>query len=178
MPRATAKYAALGLGALIHCAAPASYVNQEYRSGSITYRVGSLGPAWQRAAVRDLNLVFRHPEGGTVVANATCPYREDAPLAVLTNHLLFGIEAQREQGRIPITIDGRAGLRTRLSGELDGITIELDLVVLKKDGCAYDLQLVAGPRTFARRLPDFERFLAGFTTSPSTGAGASAGRSP
>lgn len=176
MRRAPSILAALGLSLILGCAARGSFVNGQYRRGSVVYRVGDLPPAWQRAAVGDLDLVFRHREGGTVAANATCPYREDAPLSVLTNHLLFGIEAQKEQGRIPITLDGRAGLRTHLTGELDGVAIEMSLVVLKKDGCAYDLQLIAGPRIFASRLPDFERFLAGFTTS--TRAGTSAERGP
>lgn len=161
---------------MLGCAAPGSFVNQEYHRGSVAYRVGELGPAWRRASVKDLDLVFRHRAGGTVAVNATCPYREDAPLSVLTNHLLFGIEVRKEESRTPITLDGRAGLRTRLAGELDGVAIEMELVVMKKDGCAYDLQLIAGPRIFASRLPDFERFLAGFTTL--AGAGASAERSP
>jgi hypothetical protein len=170
MPRAQLLHAALGLSVLLACAGPGSFVNQVYRRGAVAYRVGPLPAAWERVSVGRLNLVFRHREGGTLAVNATCPHREDAPLHVLTNHLLFGIEAQREKSRTPITLDGRAGLRTRLTGELDGVPIEMELVVLKKDGCAYDLQLVTSPQRFAARQPDFDGFLRGFTTSVSAGA--------
>lgn len=156
---------------LLGCAPTGHFVSQVYRRGAITYQLGALPPPWKRIGLRGPDLVFRHPDGGTIATNAQCPCRDDVPLHVLTNHLLFGVEAQKEHARVPLTLDGRGALRTQLGGELDGVPIEMDLVVLKKDGCSYDLQLVAGPRQIDARRPDFEALVRGFTTSPARGTG-------
>ena len=62
--------------------------------------------------------------------------------------------------------DGREALRTEVTAELDGVPIALDLVVLKKDGCLYDLQLAAAPATLSQRQPDFTNFVSAFSTLP------------
>jgi hypothetical protein len=133
-----------------------------YRDGPVAFRIGALPPEWRRVQVADGQLAFHHEDGGTILAHATCEARGDASLDVLTNHLLFGIEEARERSRRPLLLDGRRGLRTRVDGELDGVPIALDLVVLKKDSCTYDLELASSPDVFARRQADFERFFTGF----------------
>jgi hypothetical protein len=133
-----------------------------YRDGLVSYRIGTLSPDWGRVRVADGQVAFHHPGGGSILANANCQPRQDVSLDVLTNHLLFGIEDRREESRVRFQLDGRMALRTRLDGTLDGVPISLDLVVLKKDGCIYDLGLAAAPSVFPQRRPDFERFVRGF----------------
>jgi hypothetical protein len=152
------------LGGLLLGCVSSSFVDQQYRRGNIAFRVGSLPAPWVQAAVGHGNLSFRHPQGGTVVVNAQCPTRDDVPLDVLTNHLLFGIKTKKEISRTPLTLDGRAALDSLLIGELDGVPVELELVVLTKDGCTYDLQLIASPEVFAARQPDFVSFRNDFGT--------------
>jgi hypothetical protein len=130
------------------------------------YRVTPPAAGWQRVGTPGDSVAFSHPAGGTMAAHATCQDAEDVPLDVLTNHLLFGVEQRRERSRVPTTVSGRGALRTRLTGTLDGVPVGLDLVVLKKDGCTYDLLLIAAPGTIAARQPEFERFVAGFSGGP------------
>ena len=139
-------------------------------SGAPPYRVVSPSASWQRLPDAGDRVAFHHDGGGTIAANATCDKADDVPLDVLTNHLLFGIDDRREQTRTPITIDGRAALRTRLDGKLDGVPVALELVVLKKDGCTYDLLLIASPGAFAQREPEFTRFVAGFSQGSGRGS--------
>ena len=133
-----------------------------YRDGAVAFRVGTLSADWARVQVGDGHLAFHHVRGGTILAHATCDGRADVSLDVLTNHLLFGIEERREISRIPFALDGRAALRTRLDGTVDGVPVALDLVVVKKDGCTYDLGLAAAPAVLSQRQPDFERFFRSF----------------
>jgi hypothetical protein len=133
-----------------------------YRDGPLAFRIGALPAEWRRVQVGDGQLAFHHDDGGTILAHATCEARDDVSLDVLTNHLLFGVEEAREISRAPLSLDGRRALRTRIDGAVDGVPIALDLVVLKKDSCTYDLQLASSPDVFVRRQPDFERFFAGF----------------
>lgn len=147
---------------LAGCAFRGGLTGNVYRDGPIVFRIGTLPGSWQRVQIADGQLAFHHSQGGTILAHATCEPQADASLDVLTNHLLFGIEQRREQARTPISLDGRQALRTCLVGRLDGVPIALELVVLKKDGCTYDLQLASSPQVFAHRQPDFQRFVDGF----------------
>lgn len=144
------------------CALPGHFSGDTYRDGAIAFRIGVLPPGWRRVRVEGSQLAFHHGGGGTILANATCAPGDDVSLDVLTNHLLFGIADRREESRQRFALDGREALRTRLAGTLDGVPVALDLVVLKKDGCTYDLGLAAAPAVYPLRQADFERFFHGF----------------
>lgn len=162
----------LGLGALLPaCAGAGQLRNQIYSRGRVRYRIGTLPAAWQLHPGRGGDVIFHHPGGGTIAVSAQCPSGDDVPLDVLTNHLLFGFGAQQQHGRRLFTLDGRQALRTQLRGEMDGVPVELALVVLKKDGCTYDLQLITAPGQLAARQSDFDAFVQGFTTQPGAPAG-------
>ena len=156
--------AALWALSSLACAPRATYSDGIFRQGEVAFRVGPLPADWQRIGSRGARLAFRHRQGGTLIVNAECPPPDDAPLDVLTNHLLFGLGARKEVARRSLTLDGREALRTEVTAELDGVPIALDLVVLKKDGCLYDLQLAAAPATLGQRQPDFTTFVSGFST--------------
>lgn len=151
------------LSSLFACAG-ATFQGSTFKNGLTQYRIGELSADWRRIDVGDANLAFRHREGGTLLANSMCgaDHIEDVPLDVLTNQLLFGVEERREIERKELTLDDRAALRTHLVGSLDGVPVELDLVVIKKDGCTYDFQLITGPAEYAARRPEFEAFFLGF----------------
>lgn len=151
---------------LLGCAPTGRLTHQVYTRGSVTYRVGALPAAWTPFHRRGAEVAFRKSSGGTITARAYCPSSEDVPLDVLTNHLLFGFESQVVLGRMELTLDGRQALRTQLRAALDGVPIEMDLIVLKKDGCTYDLQLLGAAGQLVRYRPDFEAFVRGFTTTP------------
>jgi hypothetical protein len=164
MMRRAPPIALLALAAmpLLGCASHPAYRDGVYSDGSVAFRTGPLPAEWRRARVHGGGVAFHHRRGGTVFANVLCDRPDDVPLDVLTNHLLFGIEEQREVSRQPLMLDGRAALRTRVDGKLDGVFVVLDLVVLKRDGCTYDLHLVAGPAAYPERKLDFDRFVEGF----------------
>src|SRR4051812_3731223 len=102
MPRSGLKWARVRLPAmmlwLVACIPSGSIDRQAYRHGRVGYRVGALPAGWQPIHFKGENLAFRHHAGGTIAAKGHCPAKEDVPLAVLTNHLLFGIETKREYG--------------------------------------------------------------------------------
>jgi len=138
------------------------YVDSEAR-----YRVGPLSSGWSALDVEDQNdLAYHHEAIGAIVqVNATCDPDSDVPLTALTNHLLIGFTERdvREQRVVPM--DGREALRTHVIARLDGVERELLFVVMKKDDCVYDFSLIAPPGSaYTRALPEFEAFLAGFST--------------
>jgi len=164
MPRSLLALA-FGLAA---CAG-ARFEGDVYSDSQTAYRIGPLGPDWSRFHLSGSNLAFEHRAGGSILVNSSCEGIKDVPLDVLVNQSLFGVQNKREAGRETFTLDGRAALRDRLSGTLDGVPVDLDLVVLKKDDCTYDLELVAGAAVFADRDQDFWRFVQGFQQLPPRG---------
>jgi hypothetical protein len=142
--------------------ASAQFQNDIYRDKEASFEVGPLGRGWTRGGMHGADLVFVHPEGGTILANATCKDVSDVPLDVLANQELFGVDGQQEERREMFTLDGRVALREELSGTLDGVRVRMDLVVLKKDDCTYDLSLIASADAFEAREADFWRFVRAF----------------
>lgn len=132
----------------------------------VAYSIGPLSAEWTRSHVHAGDLVYHHRNGGTISVSGKCqPGRvEDVPLDVLTNHLLFDVQVLRES-RDSLTLSGREAQSTHILGMVDGVTVEMELIVLKKDGCTYDLQLVAAPADFAVRRTDFVAFGRGFAVA-------------
>ncbi len=153
---------ALALCAAVSVACAGRLVGDVYHDDGVAFRVGALPAAWQRQNVAAGALSYHHKDGGTISAHGSCERAEDVPLDVLTNHLLIGVESRFERSRRTLTLDGRAALRTRIDAELDGVPVALDLVVVKKDGCVYDLAMVASRAAFAARRPDFDHFVVAF----------------
>jgi hypothetical protein len=60
-----------------------------------------------------------------------------------------------------IPFDAREALHTVLRAKLDGVEMQYDIYVLKKDGCVYDFVYVAPPARFADGAPLFEQFATG-----------------
>jgi hypothetical protein len=145
------------LSACILSAACASASATQLQTGA-----AQLSSAWRPVHLKGTVVAFHHVDGGALSASLSCGKTdEEAPLDVLTNHLLFELESRKEYERRPVLIDGRSALRTRMRATMDGVPVELDLVVFKKDGCVVDAQLVTAEGRLETRAGDFTRFYEG-----------------
>ncbi len=131
---------------------------------SICYRVGALPPGWRLVHQEGAAVGFFSDDvGGVIEANATC--RDDAeaaPLSTLTRQLLIGYTEKRVEDQRTVPLARREALRTRVTAKLDGVPMTLDLYVLKRNGCIFDLSYAAPPDAFTRGEDDFARFVDGF----------------
>lgn len=137
-----------------------------YSDSEARYRIGDLGPSWERLDVADNDLAWHQPGSGTVVqVNASCDPFQDVPLTSLTAHLLIGFTDRDRRSTERVPMDGREALRSHYVASLDGVPRELLLYVLNKDECTYDFSLVAPPgEAYQRAEAEFERFVSAFTT--------------
>lgn len=147
------------------CGGGATLTGRTLRTRDTSYSFGELGSGWRRIEVGDQNdVAFAHDQLDAVIqANSSCDPALDIPLAALTNHLLVGFTDRdiREQALVPL--DAREAMRTHVVAKLDGVARELVLVVLKKDGCVYDLALIAPPgERFAQAVRAWEAFIGPF----------------
>ncbi len=140
----------------------ASFAQGVYDDGMVRYRVGSIGSGWERVQVDENDLAWTHGALGTISVNSTCTDYEDVPEQALMNHLLFGTRERTFQVEETVTLDGRGALHTVVDLELDGVPLTLEILVLKKDGCVYDLSLIASRASFVQARPAFAGLVRGF----------------
>jgi hypothetical protein len=130
------------------------------RHAEVAYRVGALGPAWQRADVEGSDLVFHREGRGSIAVTATCHDYDDVPVEALVQHLLFGSTDRVYLSEEEVTLDGRGARHALVKAELDGVPVQLEIYVLVRDRCVFDLSHVG--RVGAPSDPDFTAFAQAF----------------
>lgn len=94
--------------------------------------------------------------------NSSCRTGEtsEVDLKALANQLTYGLSNISQRSERNLTLQGTKALQTTVQGKLNQNEIALRTVVLRKNGCIYDLLYMAPPARFAENEPDFERFVA------------------
>jgi hypothetical protein len=129
---------------------------------------------WKPFSVDDGDVAWMSPPAAgdalphTIAVDSTCNSSEDAPLQVLTNHLLMGFTERQRITEALEQLDGREALHSRYDAKLDGVPVELELVVMKKDGCVYDFVYTSPPGRGDEKRPVFRKLLSAFKTEPTT----------
>ncbi|MFP2898138.1 hypothetical protein [Corallococcus sp. 4LFB] len=155
----------LVLSALLAGCHRATFEDSVLQKSDVKYRVGPLSnTVWERRGFDDNDLAFveRGGTGRVIATNSTCKDHDDPSLQVLTKHLLMGFTERQDLGQRTFTLDGREALRSRYVAKLDGVPIQLELVVVKKDNCVFDFSYVAPVGTADARMADFEGVFQGF----------------
>lgn len=139
------------------------FEHQVLTKPGVRYRVGEVPAVWKpvRLSSNDLAWLLEDTRHALSV-NSTCTGHGDAPLEVLTRHLLMGFTEREEVTREKVMVDEREALRSHYRARLDGVPVELLLLVLKKDNCVYDFNYVAPLGRLQERREDFESLVRGF----------------
>ena len=161
MPRCELVLLSVLLGS-VACGASQSFRDRVFDDGTVRYRVGALGERFERIEVGDNDLAWHDPAYGTVSVNSTCTEYEDVPARALMNQLLMGTTERAYQVEETVTVDGRAAQHVVADLELDGVPVRIDVYLLVKDGCVYDLMHVAARDRAQDAQPVFARFVSGF----------------
>jgi hypothetical protein len=109
----------------------------------VAYRVGPLDPGYRRVRVDDNDLAFYKPGAGSIAVNATCKDYDDVPAEVLLNHLLFGTTHRTFVRDEELSLDGRAARHAVVDAELDGLPVRLEVFVLTRAPCVFDLSYIS-----------------------------------
>lgn len=134
-----------------------------YRDAEATYRLAEPPGAWQRVGFSENDLAWSDGDGSIIAVNAVCEDHGDPSLKVLTDHLLMGFDNREIVEREELHLDGRGALRTRANAQLDGVPVEIETTVLKKDGCVYDLVYTAPHGRFGVRAADYRSLVQSFS---------------
>jgi hypothetical protein len=152
---------ATGAG-LVACGHARTFDDGVFRKGAVAVRVGPVPAGWRPLRVDGADLAFRDDErSGSVLFDVRCGRDDDAPLSVLTDHLIMGTTEREFDAQDTVPFDRREALHTLLRAKLDGVPMHYDIYVMKRDGCVYDLVYVAPPARFAEGAADVEHFATG-----------------
>ena len=159
---------------LAGCAHGESFEDGVLRKGDLSVRVGPVPGHWRQIHVDGADLAYRDDaRGGSALFDVRCGQRDDdAPLSILTQNLMMGTTERDIESQTLVPLDGREAMHTILRAKLDGVPMQYDIFVMKKDGCIHDLVYVAPPDRFTEGAADFERF-AGGLHAYSSGSGVS-----
>lgn len=151
------------LAPAVGCHRGVRFENQVFSKPGVRYRIGALPPVWERVRLSNNDLAWYTEETGHALSvNSICREHEDAPLDVLTRHLVMGFTERLEVEQQKVVVDEREALRSRYRAKLDGVPVELLFVVLKKDQCVYDFTYVAPLGRYEERVDGFESLVRGF----------------
>ena len=64
-------------------------------------------------------------------------------------------------------VDGREAMLSNYVARMDGVPVEIDVAVLKKDGCVHDFIYVSPAGQAAEHRAQFDRLLQEFTAEKS-----------
>lgn len=152
----------LFLGWATGCASSGTFRDGTFQREGVRYHLDPPGPGWERVRVSGNDLAWTDNSGGVIAVNSECEDHGDPTLKVLTDHLLIGFEERQVLERKPMKVSGRAALLSSLRAELDGVPVRLELLVLKKDGCVYDLTYLGPPGAANEGIPTFRRLVDSF----------------
>jgi hypothetical protein len=129
-----------------------------------SYRFGLPGDGWRPVRhLTDVQVAWLNDELGAVIhIHSQCEEQGDSSLHEYTDHLRIdwtGWEILKQNDE---RLAGRAALRTVVDADLDGVKRRNEFVIVKKNGCLFDLQYSAPPEHFAAGQADFEQVVRGF----------------
>ena len=138
-------------------------VGDEFRSGQVVYRIGSLGEGWKLVELPGGDLAFHNPSlGATVTLSSACGVEARQPLDVLATSQVIGIRGKQVLSSEPIVVDGASGLKTEWRGEVNGEEVVICGVVFKRGGCVFDIVYTSVPDGYERGLGRFLEFVSSF----------------
>lgn len=164
MARLPFPLAAILLVALSACSSSRGEVREGvFEKKHTRYAAPDPGSDWRRVKVEGNDFAYestRSPH--SLAVNATCEGHDDPPLDVLWRHLMMGFTEVEELERSREPMDGRESLRSHTRAKMDGVPVELLLVVLKKDDCVFDFTLLSPVGRVDEARAAFERVLTDF----------------
>lgn len=135
-----------------------------YRSQDTAYSIGVLSDGWKRIDLRGGDIAFWNEAlKATITVNSTCNERIGSePLNSLVDSLLVGFSDKELERKEEVTVSGQRAIDTVYRGKVKDTYVKLNIVVLKKGNCVYDLTYASLPESFDLGIGEFREFVSQF----------------
>jgi hypothetical protein len=130
-----------------------------------TYSFGSPGPAWRPLKEKGVQVAWYNDGLGAVIQiDSQCDRHGDSTLEQFTDHLRIDFREWEIVSQERLTMVERDAVHTVVLASIDGVKkTHMELYVVKKNGCLFDLHYIAPPHSFERGRGDFAQVVSGFT---------------
>ena len=128
------------------------------------YRVGKLPEGWNllKTPARAITF-FNDDTSSSISTDAFCGRSVGGQgLSSLGGEVISALDDRKVVEEVPFMLDGRAAVRQRVEGKFNGVPIVLDLIVVRKDNCVFDMYAIMPPDSVSATEGDFETFYLGF----------------
>ncbi len=156
-----------GIFSLIVFASLAGCVSVSLDQGKVqrssAYRLSEPGSPFVSFSSDQVDRAWKNNSGGTIISVVSeCSPSSDPTLTMLRNEVVGTLVDLKIETEKEVTFQGRAALRSFVTGKVDGVDSSVDILVLKKNGCSYILGLIGTPRGVRGDQAKFDKFLTGF----------------
>ncbi|MGZ3798128.1 MAG: hypothetical protein ACXVB1_17280, partial [Pseudobdellovibrionaceae bacterium] len=100
--------------------------------------------------------------GNTISFLSDCNGNVDPTLEQLENESLAVLDKLKILETKNFNFNGREGLRTQAQGEVDGVPVQTELIVFKKNNCNYTLSYGGVLKSFSLEKKYFDIFIESF----------------
>lgn len=134
--------------------------SQKERSTAIT--VVAPSGAYEKTSSKHVDQGWIHSKNGTTISYLSdCGDTADISLKQMELTALSGLRNLRVLEQNDISFSERKALRSKVQGDVDGVTVNVELLVTQKNGCRYTFTLTGFPPSFSQAQTDFNQFLKG-----------------
>lgn len=134
---------------------------------ALNYETGSLPASWQRRGddqkESSADQIYSNAKTNAYIAiNSMCQRYPDSSLESLMRQLMVPISQSEVSDQHTRMIDEREALQTSVKGLLDGVAVEAQFLVLRKNECIFDFSLISRGHLNSEDLAAFEKMVSGF----------------
>ena len=128
------------------------------------YGVGQLPGGWKRFKTRVRTITFYNETlGSSISTDAYCGRDVGGrSLDSLSGDILNAFDKNKVISEKDFVLNGRGAVRQLVSGELEGVKMMVDLVMVRKDECVFDFYSVSEGGISPETTDAFEIFFKGF----------------
>lgn len=128
------------------------------------YKVGILPEGWKRMKTGARTISFYNPNyRSSISTDAYCGNSMlDRSLSSLSGDIITAVENRKVVREENFTLDGRDAVRLLMRGGYQGVPVTVDLVIVRKDVCVFDMYATIAPGFEREVVKDFETFFNGF----------------
>ncbi len=102
------------------------------------YKLNYNSADWKLLKQKQSDYVFQNQNGSTLVINSFCGEFQDEPLPVLAEKTFNGLDDIKNRKESPLTLSNREAFQLEADGSLDGVTINIKVINMRRNNCYYD----------------------------------------
>jgi hypothetical protein len=112
---------------------------------------------------KEVDASWQNPNNGNLISYLSdCTDQSDPSLESIVQGALGGLTEMHFDKKETLTMQGREARRVVVSGKVDGVPSQIDMLAFKRDSCIYILSYVGVQKAFAGDHAAFDKFVEGF----------------